>query len=526
MDENHGIFFELRKVSLISWMLKLIPVIIRLLTSALIAEIVSYAVKEDIENTLVNGVILLGVEACLFLFSLISETKYQKISSQELHKCKMQLYYKFLSNPLSMLNIQKHGDSIERLNDDFNTLTSRYLVLYPEVMVNVAIVIIYSVYLARRSSLIAFCFWCASVLQVIPPFIVRKYMQVNYDNCREIEARISDYILEGFQGFVTIKMYHLQAWWMDRLKNIHKKYAMIGAKSIYISEAETAMNHLVKGILQYGIYGIIGILILFQKTSLAVGVQSIALSGYFFSAIQTVFLKIPDFSVAKTAEKRISSWYQPSWEQDSVEGSLITFHQVDFRYSDHSVLENISIAIHADHIILLKGKNGIGKSTVFHLIIGLIGADSGMIKTGGMKPECIAEEDFPEKIFYLPQEDTEFTVTASELFEMVVGSRQERCYEVARQFGLSNISLQQVKISDLSGGERKKIFLSLALSLETKILLLDEPTNSLDAVGKAVLHQELRKRRNGTLIITHDDLFDDIAKHIVRLQGKQIYYER
>lgn len=526
MDVNQRIFLHLRRVGFISWIIKLVPAMIGLITSAIIADIVSYVLREDIRNIVINGSFLIGLEGCLFLFSLISEEKYQKMSLKEIHKCKIQLYWRFLSNPLHMLNSHKHGDSNERFNDDFNTLISRYLVLYPELLVNIFIVIVYSGYLIWRSPLITFCFWCVSILQMVPPFVVRKYMQINYDNCRDIEAEISDYILEGFQGFVTIKMYHLQAWWIERLKNMHKKYAAIGAKSIYVNEAETAMNQLVKGILQYGIYGIIGILILFQKVSLAVGIQSIALSGYFFAAVQAVFLRIPDLSVAKVAEQRINSWFQSSWKQKSVESNLISFHQVNFSYNDNLLLENVSIVFYTDHITLLKGKNGIGKSTIFYLIVGLLAADSGKIEIGGIEPESIAEKDFLQKIFYLPQIDTEFVMSAHELFGMIAGGRQEKCYEMAQKFGLGKMLLQQVRISDLSGGERKKVFLSLALSLDTKILLLDEPTNNLDDEGKEVLYQELQKRNSGILIITHENLFDDIAEHIVRIERKQIYYER
>ena len=82
---------------------------------------------------------------------------------------------------------------------------------------------------------------------------------------------------------------------------------------------------------------------------------------------------------------------------------------------------------------------------------------------------------------------------------------------MAKIFGLTDKQLGDTKISELSGGERKKVFLALALTINPILMLLDEPTNSLDEVGKNLLMDELKKREGLTLIITHDPIFDAIS---------------
>ena len=66
------------------------------------------------------------------------------------------------------------------------------------------------------------------------------------------------------------------------------------------------------------------------------------------------------------------------------------------------------------------------------------------------------------------------------------------------------------KINELSGGERKKVFLSLAFAVEPSVLMLDEPTNSLDEKGKKVLRDMLIYREKVTIVVTHDPFLDEI----------------
>ena len=81
-------------------------------------------------------------------------------------------------------------------------------------------------------------------------------------------------------------------------------------------------------------------------------------------------------------------------------------------------------------------------------------------------------------------------------------------------------------LSELSGGERKKVWLVLALLKNAKILILDEPTTSLDEHGRQILKQELQKREGGTILITHESEMAAIADHVIRIEGGELYYEK
>ena len=96
----------------------------------------------------------------------------------------------------------------------------------------------------------------------------------------------------------------------------------------------------------------------------------------------------------------------------------------------------------------------------------------------------------------------------------------------AEKFGLTRQQMTDISIKDLSGGERKKVYIALAMVLNSKVLLMDEPTNSLDAQSKEKLVQMLRDRNGTTVIITHDDVFDYIADDIYQIKEGVIQHEK
>ena len=177
----------------------------------------------------------------------------------------------------------------------------------------------------------------------------------------------------------------------------------------------------------------------------------------------------------------------------------------------------------AGRICLVKGENGIGKSTLFRLILGMVTDYEGEITIGEVSLKEMPEADFHVNIFYLPQEDALFSVTPRKLYEMAAKERLSKCLENACRFGLSSKEIEETQIDELSGGERKKVYLAMALADEQIFLLLDEPTNGLDEMGKRILSELLKKRKGGALIITHDPALDAVEDECYVIRNWEIH---
>ncbi|MFU0800433.1 MAG: ABC transporter ATP-binding protein/permease [Xylanivirga thermophila] len=516
----------LKRQSIISIILKLIPIPVGIITAKLMADVVNAAVAGNISDVLVGASTLLIIIVLTKLLTVFTEIVFQKSVSKATHKCKMLLYRQFLSNPLYILYNAEHGKSIEKLNDDFDKVIDKNLSVYPNFWIGIITTIAYFLFIALQSFIIAISLLGISLLQLIPPMVIKKYMQINYDKTREIEAEVTDYVVASYNGLATIKLYDLKKWYLEKLKVLHKEYLKIGSASEVTAASQNAMEALLENILKGGTYGIIGAIVLFGYSSLDVGIKAIALSGGFFVAVKTIFNSIPNFSVAKMAEKRLDEWFSSdNIIKSALKGSKISLSNVCYSYDENEILNGATVSFDLSKTNILKGANGIGKSTLFKLITGLSLCDDGEIKIGDISPQDIEESQWNNKLFYLPQEDVDFAITPVELFSMIIPNKIQDCRQIASDFGLTEDIINEFKITTLSGGERKKVFLSLAFALKPTILLLDEPTNSLDLSAKKMLCNKLEQREGGAIIITHDDVLDVVADNIYIIQNGGVYCE-
>lgn len=499
----------LRGVSLASWVLKLVPIPLDILTASLMAEVVSHAAAGNVRSVLFASLTLLSVVIGMKLFQTVTGILHAQASSKALHRCRIRLYHIFLSNPLSVLYRSGHGETIEKLHDDFTTVTGRHLSLYPNFWVSMIRTAVYFAFLFVRNIPIAAVLLVISVLQIVPPIIVKKYMQANYDDNRAVEAELTNYTVEGYYGFAAIKLYGLRDWWLNGLKSIHKRYLKVGNKCEAACAAENVMDAFVSNILRYGAYGIIGLFILYGFSSMEAGVEAIALSGGFFGAVKTVFESIPGFAVAKTAEERISGWFHVPKEKNAHHNNEeIILRNVSFAFGERKILDHADAAIDTQKINLFHGMNGAGKSTLLRVILGLILPDDGDVIVCGTKA---GQGHYPHHVFYLPQEDAVFHFPAGELYTMILGEDTASVLRYVHSFGLTDELIEKSAIDTLSGGQRKKVFLSLALAIDPPVLILDEPTNSLDDNSRRLLFRLLRERKSGAVIVTHDDILNTAA---------------
>ena len=101
----------------------------------------------------------------------------------------------------------------------------------------------------------------------------------------------------------------------------------------------------------------------------------------------------------------------------------------------------------------------------------------------------------------------------------------ETAFAVLGMFNIGEGILSQT-IGSLSGGERKKVFLSLAFACDPQLMILDEPSNSLDKNGCDILRRLLSERTRGTIIITHEESLTDLAKTVYEVGEGRVIREK
>jgi len=165
----------------------------------------------------------------------------------------------------------------------------------------------------------------------------------------------------------------------------------------------------------------------------------------------------------------------------------------------------------------------VGKTTLFRMIMGLETPTSGSFRVGPTVKLAYVDQQHKS----IDPEKTVFEVISGGLDLMTLGNRQVNARAYVARFNFSGAD-QEKKCGMLSGGERNRLHLALALKEEGNVLLLDEPTNDIDVNTLRALEEGLENFAGCAVVISHDRWFlDRIATHILSFEGdsKVVFYE-
>lgn len=190
---------------------------------------------------------------------------------------------------------------------------------------------------------------------------------------------------------------------------------------------------------------------------------------------------------------------------------LVNAFNITIKYLDKTLFKDASFVINDTDKIGLLGINGAGKSTLIKAIIGEVELDSGIISK---------KKDL--KIGYLPQESVFNELdTVLEAFNKCVKVEEFVSKSMLSKMGLSDYNRI---ISTLSGGEKKRLGLAIALCEDVDLLILDEPTNHLDIWMINWLEKFLIKYNRGLLLVTHDRYFlERVTSKTMEIEHGNIY---
>ena len=184
--------------------------------------------------------------------------------------------------------------------------------------------------------------------------------------------------------------------------------------------------------------------------------------------------------------------------------SIIEFENVSLSYGNRLILDDINFKINQGQIFGMLGPNGVGKSTIFNLITGLITPKSGKIKINGEDvtnyPVYLRTKKF--KVGYVPQyggyfNDLTLIDNMKAISEIVINNKnisENRINYLITRFELDNV--KNIKAKFLSGGQKKKLVIALSLLSEPEVLLLDECFAALDVLTIKMLQEIIVNLQN------------------------------
>ncbi|BAL81507.1 ABC-F family ATP-binding cassette domain-containing protein [Caldisericum exile] len=191
---------------------------------------------------------------------------------------------------------------------------------------------------------------------------------------------------------------------------------------------------------------------------------------------------------------------------------VLELKSVSKSYNGKTILKNINLSITRGERIAIVGKNGVGKTTLLKIITGTETPDAGLIYIG----PSVEMRYFPQDEFVLNLEDTLLNLMLKEGLEVSVA----RNY--LSEFDFTGEDVFK-KVSELSGGEKRRLLLAKLNLVSSNFLVLDEPTNHLDIETTEALIEALKNYKGTILLVSHDRyLIKNISQKVLTLENSTL----
>lgn len=224
------------------------------------------------------------------------------------------------------------------------------------------------------------------------------------------------------------------------------------------------------------------------------------------------------YKLQEKAEKKIDDkTFDIEIEGKRLGKKLIDIYNVSKSFEEVKIIDDFSYKFSKTEKIGIFGNNGVGKSTLLNLITGKIPTDEGRIEQGS----TVSIGYFKQSTIDTHKEDIRLIDYIKNIAEVVtLGKNREMSAAQFAEYFLFPRSMHYNYLSQLSGGEKKRLYLLSILMKNPNFLILDEPTNDLDIMTLAVLEDYLLKFNGTVLFVSHDRFFiDAVADMLFVFEG-------
>lgn len=487
---------------------------------------------------------------CLFCFAIIcqpiigffKDMVYMNIVLNLNSYNSLKLFSKVIYAPMNFWDKSQKGEIISKLIDDTKEISSFVSEFFSLLIKNVILTI-----------LIMICMFCISgkitiivLFLLIVFFILNKKMNDHLEKLSMIIVKNNDLIYSQIAQMITsivsikcfcseervIEKYNSS---LDKVRKANKRRELL---AITIRNFSTLVIMISLSLIYF--LGCMDVL----KGKMSVG--NVVSLGLYYQLIMTPLFEIVgciiDMNNIKPIFKRFNNIEQMEEErQQSVNINInklkdmndIHIENVSFGYNNEVVLDNICLDMPSKGYIGIIGKSGEGKSTLIKLMIGFYEPKYGKISIGDINVRELAKGTLREKITFLPQDIMLFN---SSIIDNFVYANKELKYQeivdLCKKVNMHEKIMSTDKkyetiineMPNISGGEKQRIGIAMALAKKSSIIILDEPTSALDSVNEALIVKLLKEvsKEKLVIVISHKASTVKCADKIYSLENSRM----
>jgi len=446
------------------------------------------------------------------------------IASDVKGNIRRELLTKYTNSSLHIAGQGQTGKKVSMLLDGVDEMDSFYSQFIPQVMqsIFVPILILIVVFTQHVNS--------GLILIVSAPFIPIYMIIIGIKTQKKSEEKLeklasfSGKFLDTLKGLVTLKLFDQTNRQKDELEKTSLGFRDTTLEILKIAFTQSFALELIS-MLSIGIVALeLAIqMIIYQNISFFPAFFILILVPEFFTSLKELGLTFHNGRASMGATKKVLEEFE---EQDSLivwggqeipeQGNppTIKLDHVGYTYPDDGFqLQPMTATFLPKQKIAIVGASGTGKSTLLHLLAGMITPGNGSIKLNNMELTSYTEASWLKQISYISQHPYMFSGTILENISMGMTEAvdEKAVYEAAKLAGLLPLitSLEkglQTSIGEagrgLSSGEKQRVSIARAFLKKPKIVLLDEPTRGLDLATEGILQQSIEKLSEMATVIT------------------------
>lgn len=196
---------------------------------------------------------------------------------------------------------------------------------------------------------------------------------------------------------------------------------------------------------------------------------------------------------------------------------MIKLESVYLRQKDKEIFSDLNFFVDNNQKVLIQGKSGIGKTTLFKILLGFETIDKGKVNFNGLDITKENIKTIRQQIFYLSQDidlkDEKVNLLLDEILEhhSLTNKDKEHLKSLKNFLDLDDVIFNQT-IKELSGGERQRIGLLICFLLDRPVWLLDEPTAAIDDSMKKKVADYILDQNKTIIVISHDNIWKENKK--------------
>lgn len=475
-----------------------------------------------------EGVLSSAQETLLVLFG-------QKMT----HALRSEMSQKLIRLPASTLVAQNPGEVAARFSGDVDTVEALFTSGIISMVADACrILSILAVIAVKNTGLALVLLVVLPLFAVFTRHVQKRMLAAQLENRRAV-ASVAGQVPETLHNIRTIRALGLEEYMERRYDlRIGESYAAVEKTNFYdaiYSPVVLLLNALVVGIVMLlSASGNPQILTLF---GMSVG-TSVAVINYIsriFAPIESLGMEIQTIQSAMAGVKRIDAFLDqpersiPPERKEAARGDVVLSH-VTFGYAEQSVLRDFSMTVKEGEQVMLVGRTGAGKSTVFRLLLGLYKPETGTITIGGVNVADITDHERRSCIACVEQHFSRVPGTVLDQITLSNTSiTEEMAINAAKLIGIDE-TIQSLPDgyaticteSMFSQGEWQLLSIARAAAANPAVLLLDEITANLDAETEARVLNALRRASEGrTVLSISHRIYENLGGRTVEIKATE-----